>query len=379
MTPTAIERYSGLSVRQLHPREVDAAALVRWKSLAIRSSHQNPFLWPEFVIAGWEHLTPADRYRLWIVEDAVSSEWLLACPLHLPRCTRELPWPHATSFQTIHSFRSGLLLDAERGAEALTAWLGSVESSPEIGHGIEFQNLRLDSQLSQQLATAAERLGWNWTTRCLRQSPAVFTELVTDEYLDRKLTKSRRKSIRQTRRKLAELGEVSFRLMDSPEELPAALERFLELEADSWKGVAGTALTSNPQEEQFIRDLVDSLARAGAVVISELRAGPWLMATALNLRAGSTLFAFKISWNREFARLSPGVLHEVELLQACRDEVTGLTTLDSCASEDSYLGPLWPERIPIGTALLSRGQVARWSLQLLDSGRRLKRMFRDWR
>lgn len=144
------------------------------------------------------------------------------------------------------------------------------------------------------------------------------------------------------------------------------------------KGEEGTACLSNPRDEAFVREVIEGLAPHGNVVVSELTAGDRVAASAINFTAGTARFAFKIGWDSAFAHTSPGVLHEVELLHSSQDRLRDYTLFDSCATESSYIAPIWPERIPIVNGLICSSSFARWSRRLIDTGCRARNLVLAW-
>lgn len=367
-----------MKVRVLSQAEIDSTAISRWRDLAKRSCHQNPFLLPEFVLNAWKYLSPEREHVMVIVESDRDGRWLAAGGFALSQVTASLPLPHAVAATSDYTFRTGLLLDADHASKALDILLMRLTSSGYWHHGVEFPSLRYDSVLARELVSSARRLGYTWRALGQRMVPALFPEIVSDEYLTEHWSASRRKTFRRSRNKLAAYGPVELKLHQNPESVIPALDTFLRLEADSWKGEEGTALLSKQRDELFIREVVEGLAAHGNVLMSELTAGDNVAASALNFTAGSGLFAFKIGWNNEFAHTSPGVLHEVELLHASQDRLRGFTMFDSCATEASYIAPIWPERIPVVTGLVAASPLARWYRRVLDAGSNAKRLVLSW-
>lgn len=278
----------------------------------------------------------------------------------------------------MYTFRTGLLLDADHAPKALDLLLSRITGGGWQYQGVEFPGLRYDSILARELMASVRRLGYTWRALGQKMVPALFPEIISDEYLIEHWSASRRKSFRRSRNKLAAVGPVEFRLHRDPVSVTSALDTFLRLESESWKGEEGTAMISNRCDEQFIREVVAGLAPHGNILISELTAGDRVAASALNFTAGTGLFAFKIGWDSELAHTSPGVLHEVELLQASQDRLRSFTLFDSCATETTYIAPIWPERIPVVTGLICSTSMARWCRRLLDAGLNAKRLVLSW-
>lgn len=134
----------------------------------------------------------------------------------------------------------------------------------------------------------------------------------------------------------------------------AAWDHFLELEASGWKGRSGTALAADPAHAAFFREFCQAFADAGRLQMLSLAAGDRVMAMKCNLAADGALFCFKIGYDEELSRYSPGVQLErmnVQLFHERRDE----EFMDSCAAPDnSMINRLWPDRRRIIHLVVSR-------------------------
>lgn len=354
--------------------EITDEIVRRWHALAERSCDGNPFLLPDFVLASWKYLSPNDKHVLVIVESTEDGSWLALGIFQTVRRTWRLMIPHLVSSKCRHTFRTGLLWDAEQGAGALDSMLKFLAQSEPQAAGLEIPSIRMDSRLYRELEAAARRQKYLWQATCERQVPCIFPQIVSQDYISRHWSKNRRKSHRRNRTELAKFGEVSLALAKSPGDVELALETFLRLEANSWKGEAGTACLSTPSDELFIREMVSRLSMSGNVIISELRVGNHVVASALNLVAGSSFYAFKIGWDRDFASVGPGILHECELFIQSSERLSEFTLIDSCSAEDSYLADYWPERIPIGQIVICWSPVSEVALHLSDAARSMKRL-----
>lgn len=358
--------------------QLDENDLAQWRDLADRSLHDNPFLLPEFVLPAWRHLTPEQQHVLLVVACKAEGRWLAAGAVRLGRITPHMLTPHALAFSNRYTFRTGLLVDRCQADLALTALVAYLAAAGPMCQGIEFPNLPLDSPLAHALQAVARRLGHGWETLGVRAAPAVFPCRLSEEYFQQCWSKDRRKSQRRQRARLETLGPVTLRLARSPREVAAALETFLRLEHDGWKGEGGTALLCKQQDQTFVRTMAAGLAERGNIIVSELLAGQRVAAAAINLVAGSTLCAFKIGWDRTLAFAGPGVLHEAELMRAGLGSLRGFTLFDSCSEATSYIGNIWPERIRIGTGVLCCTPWARWGMRLHQATRAFKRLVCSW-
>jgi hypothetical protein len=173
-----------------------------------------------------------------------------------------------------------------------------------------------------------------------------------DELLRDALGGGKLKELRRQRRRLAEHGAITFEVARSPQEIAAALETFLELEASGWKGARGTALAQVDGDAAFIRRATSTLAATGNCEIVTLRAGATAVASGVVLRHRSRAFFFKLGVDERFAKFSPGVQLTLDLTRhLCADP--NITSADSTASADHpMINPIWRGRFAIGDVLI---------------------------
>ena len=169
------------------------------------------------------------------------------------------------------------------------------------------------------------------------------------------------KELRRQRNRLAEHGEVHFDIARTPDEVAAAIETFLKLEASGWKAKRGTALVQHDGDAAFIRRATPALAATGQCEIVTLRAGETPVAAAIVLRHQDRAFYFKLGVDERFSKFSPGVQLTLDLTRhLCADPAIAL--VDSTANADHpMINPIWRGRLAIGDVLipLRRGDLGR--------------------
>jgi len=182
-----------------------------------------------------------------------------------------------------------------------------------------------------------------WHLRATLDATRDADELLHDALGGRKL-----KELRRQRQRLAEHGAVRFDVARSPQDVAAALETFLKLEASGWKGARGTALTQVEGDAAFIRRATKALAGTGHCEIVTLHAGETPVAAGIVLRHQSRAFFFKLGIDERFAKFSPGVHLTLDLTRhLCADP--RIASADSTASPDHpMINPIWRGRFAIG-------------------------------
>jgi CelD/BcsL family acetyltransferase involved in cellulose biosynthesis len=173
-----------------------------------------------------------------------------------------------------------------------------------------------------------------------------------DELLRDGLGAKKLKELRRQRHRLAEHGAVHFEVARSPQDVMAAIETFLALEASGWKGERGTALLKVEGDAAFIRRATKALAETGQCEIVTLRAGETPIAAGVVLRHQNRAFFFKLGIDERFAKYSPGVQLTLDLTQhLCADPQ--IASADSTATPDHpMINPVWRGRLAIGDVLI---------------------------
>lgn len=193
-----------------------------------------------------------------------------------------------------------------------------------------------------------------------------------DTLLDDALGAKKLKELRRQRRRLAEHGAVSVSVARTADEIGAALETFLVLEASGWKARRGTSMAQSPGDVAFMRQATSALAARGACEIVTLSAGTTPVASGVVLRHRDRAFWFKLGVDERFAKVSPGVQLALELTRHfCADPA--IRFADSTATPDHpMINPIWRGRLAIGDVLipLSRHDPAVALLQVALAARR---------
>src|SRR5258707_5033626 len=173
-----------------------------------------------------------------------------------------------------------------------------------------------------------------------------------DELLRDALGAKKLKELRRQRHRLAEHGAISFDVARRPDDVAAALETFLRLEASGWKARRGTALMQDDGDANFVRRAATALAETGQCEIMTLRAGETPVAAAVVLRHQDRAFYFKIGVDQRFEKFSPGVQLTLDLTRhLCADPAIAIA--DSTASPDHpMINPIWRGRLSIGDVLI---------------------------
>lgn len=183
------------------------------------------------------------------------------------------------------------------------------------------------------------------------------------------------KELRRQRHRLADAGEVRFRIAAPGFETGAALAAFLKLEAAGWKGHKGTALANKPGDTQFIKTAVTEMTTAGAAEVATLSVGQKVVAAGILLRHARRGYFFKIAYDESLAKNSPGVQLTLDVTRHfCA--ATNIDDVDSTAvSGHPMIDHVWRGRLSVADLLLpvEPGWFAMATFAALIGARRLLR------
>lgn len=210
----------------------------------------------------------------------------------------------------------------------------------------------LDAPFAGMLYAAAEHN--HLPVRIIRQSqrPVLQTELDAQAYLTQAIGKNHRREYRRLWRRLSETGQLDYRVISQTTLVFQAFENFLSLEAAGWKAQCGTAFLSKPQDSEFARQAIRTMAQHNLVHIHELSLNGRVIAGLVVFIWGDQAWTWKTAYDESLKAYSPGVLLMIEVLQN-HLENPALRITDSCAVPDHpVMSRLFHERALFGTIIL---------------------------
>jgi len=326
-----------------------AALLPLWTDLAANAVEPNPFYGPALLPPALDAFG-GEWPRLAIVQDR-HGRLLALSPLARLHGYSRLPVSYLATWMHPHCFFAAPLIRRGYEKAALAALFDLAEKD-----GAFFRLRHLDASgpiFAAARAVAAEN--GRLTGESGRYERALLgAGYETEAYLQSALRGKKRKELRRLRTRLEEEGAVAFETLRDRTALPGWTADFLALESAGWKGREGTALASDPAASQFFADALLRACDGGALRFHRLTHDGRPIAMIVNFIDGGAGFSFKIAYDEAYARYSPGVMLEIELMKALEAE-RGLSFIDSCASKDHpMINSLWRERRTIVALNVSR-------------------------
>jgi hypothetical protein len=188
------------------------------------------------------------------------------------------------------------------------------------------------------------------------------------------IDRKRRHELRRLEKRLAEQGQLEHVQLAPDGDLEAWLDEFVELETRGWTGRNSSALGSSPADQTFFRRAAQEAFAQGRLMLLALRLDGRSVAQKCNFLAGDGGFAFKIAFDEEFARFSPGAILEMDNIARLHAR-PDMGWMDSCAEPNhSMINRLWHGRRTIewlwvatgrrpGNLLVALSPLVKWCQQ----------------
>jgi hypothetical protein len=278
-------------------------------------------------------------------------------PLERQRRYRGLPLQVVGLWRYLHCFLCTPLLRADRAREALLAFLEWTRTSAEVGGLLELGTVAGEGVFHQLLLDDLnESRPFAYSTSHTR---ALFLPAASaNAYLAGAISGKKRKDLRRLQNRLADQGPVRYEELQPDGDVEEWLRRFLEIEGSGWKGREGSAFSAHEENRRFFTEIIRGAFRRRRLMMLALRQGDRTVAMKCNLLGGAGSFAFKIAYDENYARFSPGVLLELENIRRLHGRPE-ILWMDSCASPGhAMIEGLWRDRRTIQTLVVSSGTAA---------------------
>jgi CelD/BcsL family acetyltransferase involved in cellulose biosynthesis len=342
------------------------AATPEWDDLWQRSDCTSPLARAEAVADWITHFAPDSRFQTLVVADG--DRWVMALPLVERRMAGVL--------------RAGVLPCNAWPSGATLLWDLAATADAGVSTAVAAGLARLTWPLVFLEAAMPARASWQALYRAvtaagmpcdLRSRWEVGRLAIGPDWeaaYDR-LSRKHRQRVSASLRKLAQLGEVRFRLHAnlSPAEVEPLVYRAWATENCGWKGEAGTSVLRTPGVAEFMLAQAQWLAAQGRLRLAFLDCGDRNVAFCYGVVGKGTFHSFKIGYDPAFAALSPGHLLQYHLQQALYADAV-VTAIDYIGRFTEYHASWRPESYPFGRLAFARrgsllGSAALWGFQQL--------------
>ncbi|MFL6574143.1 MAG: GNAT family N-acetyltransferase [Burkholderiales bacterium] len=349
--------------------------LAAWEDLGAYAMEPNPFYEPFMLLPAVELFGQDSSLQFVFIYTARRGHRVLLALLPMERANRYrgLPLAHLRLWMHRHCYLCTPLIRRGQATRCLRGYLDWLETH-DTGVVIEWRNVNADGAFLTAFTEVLEDVQrayvpYEFSRALLR--PRRDSESLLKETHSRKA----RHELRRLERRLAENGKLEYRELQIRDDAAQWIDAFLELERRGWKGKHGTALACRDPDRRFFAQWASEAARRGRLMMLALTVGGRMVAMKCNLLAGRASYAFKITYDEDYARYSPGVLLEMENIR--RFHARGdLLWMDSCADPRNWMmNRIWPDRRGMTTLVMPGGNFAGpLFVRALPFARRLKRM-----
>lgn len=308
-----------------------------WEAIAARPSEANAFAERWFVEASARNLEGAALARMLVVR--AEGQLIGLFPICVAPRYGRMPVPHVENWLHYNCFFGAPLVRRSFEAYFWHRALALLDADPAAPAFLHMVALDGQGPLVQALLRARRGAAVvHRSTRALLES-----DLSPTDYYEATVRKKKRKELGRLQHRLAETGAVNFTRLANTDDLDPWIDAFLTLEASGWKGREGAALANARETEGFLRDALNGAFAAGRLEMIRLDIDTRPIAMLVNFLTPPGSFSFKIAFDEDFARFSPGVLIQLENLKIL--ETPTIDWMDSCAVEDHpMINSLWGER-----------------------------------
>lgn len=327
-----------------------AGIAAEWRALAGRAAEPNVFYEPAFALAAAPVLGPDAGAVLVRATEPRRLIGLFPCRIETNRYGIRLPllagWTHP------YAPLGTPLVDGEAADSAVSAFIDHVADDDNLPKLLLLNYQVEDGPVAAAIEQAvAHRHGR--TARFGGHQRALLAPYGERAgYLDAALGRKKRRDLNRQRRRLDEAGGVTFALMTEPAGVRRAMAEFFALEARGWKGAAGTAAAQTTAIWQFMETAVAALAAEGKASVAQFVHDGRTIASGVLLKSGRGAWFWKIAYDEDAARASPGVQLTVDLTDAMLRDPE-IAWCDSCATPGhALMDSIWRERRPMADRLI---------------------------
>lgn len=339
----ATSERDGLTVTLLPAGSAQSIYEAEWFTLATSASEPNAFLEPWFLGPAITHLNDGQTMRIATARDS-DGRLIGLLPLTVQPRYGRIPARHIGNWAHYQCFMGTPLIASGHETEFWRALITALDTSNWAEGFLSISGLLADGPVHRGLVAAAEYEARSAPVVHEHSRAALNSELTPEQYLEAAVRSKKRKEYRRLSNRLSELGVVTHQTLQGAADLPHWVEAFLRLEAAGWKGETGAALGNAAETDAFFRIMMAGALAAGRLDFKRMDVNGQPIAMLINFLTPPGSWSFKIAYDENLARFSPGVLIEIENLRGVLENPL-IEWMDSCAIENHpMIDRLWMER-----------------------------------
>ena len=323
-----------------------------WRDLAARALEPNVFYEPAFVLAAAAVFgRGAGAVLVWSGKEP--RKLLGFFPARIVERRYGLKFPLLVGWTHPYAPLGTPLVEREAAEPVIAAWLAYLAENPALPGLLLLPLIAENGPFAAALNANLNRAQLPAADFARQQRALLEPGGNRAHYIERTLSLHRRRELRRTGRRLADLGAMLFATATEASAVVGAIEDFFVLEASGWKGTAGTAAAYHDEASHFMTTAVRKLAAEGKAAIMRILVDGRPIAAGITLRSAGAAWYWKIAYDETYARYAPGILLTVALTEELAADAAIVRT-DSCAQPDNaVMGELWRERLALCDRLVA--------------------------
>ncbi len=314
--------------------------------LADDATDSNPLFEYAGLSSAMQHLTTGSGVQValvWSERSATSQRKLIGVvPYQTKRFYLGLPvviwsvWTHKYNFLATPLLRKG------HEHDALRRFLRFADQSD--ARLMRFPLFQADGTFGAVLAEIVEERGLAVVETERHERALLDTSLTMEAYLAAHMRKKKRKEYTRLWNRMAELGDLNFDILSDKSDLDLWLKNFLLLERSGWKGKRGTALAEHQSDAEFFETLCHESMAQNKLHFARITLNAMPVAMLVSFIAGDGAYSFKIAFDEDYARFSPGAWLMMKVIDAFHAD-SRIKWVDSCAIPNHpMIDHIWAER-----------------------------------
>ena len=239
------------------------------------------------------------------------------------------------------------LVEREAAEPVIAAWLAHLAGNPKLPGLLLLPFVPEDGPFAAALGAILRRAQMPAAALNRHRRALLAPHGDRSQYVERALGARRLRELRRVARRLGDLGAMAFTTATEPSAVAFGIEDFLVLEANGWKGKAGTAAACRDDISRFIRTGLVGLAAEGKVAIKRILLDGRAIAATIMLRSADAAWFWKTAYDERFARFAPGVLLTAALTEDLVEDVAIVQTNSCATAGHPVMEHIWRERLAL--------------------------------
>lgn len=282
----------------------------QWNELSDNAEADMPFTTFDWYKSWWRNFSDNKIMRLLVVHAENDSQDLLVAVLPLMQDDQP-PARKRSIWANTHTFRVGILCHSEH-MEALGEITSYLRDSGDWD-GLRIPYLHSTLSVHEEFKKYLNRDKLKYISTAGMDSPWLE---VKGEFQERMkaLSRSRRETLNRKRRKLLNKsgGTVEITVGNVPD-IEQRLEHCWEISRNTWKERIGSSIASDERRMAFYNAIAQSQREWLVLGLLYIDGKP--VAFEYNLLHKGTVYNLKLGFNEDYAKLSPGIVLRLSLLE----------------------------------------------------------------